>query len=60
VPILNSAIEALDKITRDDMTQLRSYATPPLSAAIVMEGLCYTFSEDDNVKTKNNDGIPNM
>lgn len=37
------------------MTQLRSYATPPISAAIVMEGVAIAFSEDDNVKGKGND-----
>lgn len=55
LPILNQAIEALEHITRDDMTQLRSYATPPISAAIVMEGVAIAFSEDDNVKGKGND-----
>lgn len=32
------------------MTQLKSFPKPPPSAAIVMEGLCYIFNEDNNVK----------
>jgi dynein heavy chain len=32
------------------MVQLKSFGAPPPSAAIVMEGLCYIFNEDQNVK----------
>lgn len=32
------------------MTQLKSYNNPPPAAAIVMEGVCYVFGEDVNVK----------
>jgi dynein heavy chain len=32
------------------MTQLKSYVNPPPAAAIVMEGVCYVFNEDQNVK----------
>jgi dynein heavy chain len=35
------------------MTQLKSFTNPPPSAAVVMEGLCYAFGEDTNVKGKN-------
>lgn len=38
------------------MILLKSFTNPPASAAIVMEGLCYTFQEDENVKTKNKEG----
>jgi dynein heavy chain, axonemal len=34
------------------MTQLKSFTNPPPSAAIVMEGMCYAFAEDGNVKSK--------
>jgi dynein heavy chain len=37
------------------MTQLKSFANPPPSAAVIMEGLCYIFSEDVNVKGKGKD-----
>ena len=50
LPLLDQASAALDKITQDDMTQLKSYNNPPASAAIVMEGVCYVFGEDGNVK----------
>lgn len=36
LPLLDQASAALDKITQDDMTQLKSYNNPPPSAAIVM------------------------
>jgi len=34
------------------MILLKSFTSPPPSAAIVMEGLCYAFQEDDLVKPK--------
>lgn len=43
LPLLDQASAALDKITQDDMTQLKSYVKPPPAAAIVMEGVCYVF-----------------
>ena len=46
LPLLAADSEALDKITKDDMTTLKSFAKPPDSAAIVMEGLSYAFDED--------------
>lgn len=50
LPLLDQASAALDKITQDDMTQLKSYNKPPPAAGIVMEGVCYVFGEDVNVK----------
>lgn len=50
LPLLDQAAAALEKITQDDMTQLKSYNSPPIAAAIVMEGVCYVFNEDQNVK----------
>ena len=55
MPLLAQAAEALEKITKDDMTQLKSFTNPPPSAAVVMEGLCYAFGEDINVKGKGKD-----
>jgi dynein heavy chain len=43
LPLLSNATEALDKITKEDMINLKSFTNPPLSAAVVMEGLCYAF-----------------
>lgn len=50
LPILDAAKKALEKITKNDITQLKSFPKPPESAAIVMEGLCYAFNEDQNAK----------
>ncbi|CAD8115295.1 unnamed protein product [Paramecium sonneborni] len=52
LPILAQAAEALEKIDKNDMVQLKSFPKPPPSAAIVMEGLCYIFQEDQNVPWK--------
>lgn len=35
------------------MVFLKSFTKPPESAAIVMEGLCYAFQEDEMVQPKN-------
>ncbi len=32
------------------MNTLKSFVAPPTSAAIVLEGICYAFDEDTNVK----------
>jgi dynein heavy chain len=40
------AAKALDNISKDDMTTLKSFTKPPEAAAIVMEGICYAFDED--------------
>lgn len=50
LPLLDQASAALDKISQDDMNTLKSYTNPPVSAAVVMEGVCYVFGEDSNVK----------
>ena len=44
--MLAAANEALDKINKDDMTQLKSFTNPPPAAGYVMEGVCYAFNED--------------
>lgn len=44
LPLLDEAAEALDKISQDDMTNLKSYVSPPISAAVVMEGVCIAFN----------------
>jgi dynein heavy chain len=52
LPLLAAAAEALDRITKDDMNTLKSFTNPPPAAAIVMEGVCYAFNEDQNVRWK--------
>jgi dynein heavy chain len=34
------------------MNLLKSFVSPPISAAVVMEGCCYVFGEDGSVKAK--------
>ncbi|CAD8045721.1 unnamed protein product [Paramecium sonneborni] len=58
LPLLSKATEALEKITKDDMILLKSFQKPPPSAAVVMQGLCYAFQEDEKVKGKNNGKEP--
>jgi dynein heavy chain len=50
LPLLAGAAKALDNITTDDMTTLKSFTNPPEPAQLVMEGLCYAFDEDQHVK----------
>ena len=50
LPLLDEAAKTLDKITKDDMNTLKSFTNPPTSAAIVMEGICYAFDVDNEVK----------
>lgn len=50
LPLLAAAQEALKQITKDDMVLLKSFTKPPAPAAFVMEGVCYAFNEDQNVK----------
>lgn len=54
--MLQSAEESLEKVTRDDINQLRSFPNPPLSAVKVVEALCFVFNEDHLVKEKVENG----
>jgi len=49
MPLLDAAAQALDNIQKEHMIQLKSFVKPPPSAAIVMEGICYAFNEDQHV-----------
>ena len=51
IPILDAAAKALEKITKDDINTLKSFANPPAAAKFVMEGMCYAFNEDRDVKS---------
>ncbi|CAD8087288.1 unnamed protein product [Paramecium sonneborni] len=52
LPILAAATSALEKITNEDMIQLKSFQKPPLAVSIVMEGMCYIFDEQVKLKQK--------
>jgi hypothetical protein len=43
LPLLAGAAKALDNITKDDMTTLKSFTKPPEAAGFVMEGVCSTW-----------------
>jgi len=49
-PILEASQKLLEKISSNDINQLKSFANPPISAKVVMEGMCYAFDEDNQVK----------
>jgi dynein heavy chain len=44
MPLLTSAEEAMAKVNRDDINQLRSFPNPPLPAAKVVESLIFLFN----------------
>jgi hypothetical protein len=50
--MLTAAQEAMAKVTRDDINQLRSFPNPPLPAAKVVESLVFLFNEQSQVKEK--------
>ncbi|CAD8161959.1 unnamed protein product [Paramecium pentaurelia] len=52
LPILAAATSALEKITNEDMIQLKSFQKPPLAVSLVMEGMCYIFDEQVKWKQK--------
>ena len=52
LPILNKAVKALEALSRDDITKIKSYTLPPKSLDYVMQGLCIILNEDGNVKMK--------
>ncbi|EGR32288.1 hypothetical protein IMG5_089580 [Ichthyophthirius multifiliis] len=50
LPLSAIAAKSLDNISKNDMTTLKSFTKPPEAVAIIMEGLCYAFDEDQFVK----------
>lgn len=52
LPILNKAVKALENLSRDDITKIKSYTYPPKALDYVMQGLCIILGEDNNVKMK--------
>ena len=51
-PILQKAQLVLQKVTRDDINQLRSFPNPPLPASKVCESLIFLFDEVHLIKEK--------
>lgn len=52
LPLLKQATDALQNVNKDDLTRMKSYTSPPEAVRLVVEGLCYVFSLDANVKWK--------
>jgi len=52
LPLLNEAAHALGKISKDDISKIRSYANPPKAVDVVMQAICLILEEDTNVKLK--------
>ena len=44
MPIYNAAIRAVQQLKKDDITELKGFASPPAAAIIVVKTLCMMFS----------------
>lgn len=55
LPLLDEAAKALEKIKQDDITQIKSYTTPPSTLDLVMQAVTYAFGEEGNAKYKPKD-----
>jgi dynein heavy chain len=45
LPALESAVKALDSLTKADITEVKQFANPPPAVKTVMEGICIMFEE---------------
>ena len=50
--MLDEAAAALEKIKQEDITNLKSYNTPPAILDFVMQGVCITLGKDHLVNWK--------
>jgi hypothetical protein len=53
--MLDNAAKALEKIKQDDITQIKSYTTPPSTLDLVMQSVVVAFGEENQVKWKPKD-----
>jgi len=44
MPIYNAAVKAVNELSKNDITEIRGFQTPPPGAIAVMESLCILFS----------------
>ncbi|TMW63012.1 hypothetical protein Poli38472_005630 [Pythium oligandrum] len=74
MPALNNAIKALDSLSKNDITEVKSFAKPPAAVETVMNAVCLLFNEKqswdsakkvlsdvtflDRLKTFDKDNIP--
>lgn len=50
LPLLKQAVEALQKVTKEDLTLLRSYTSPPEPVRVVVEAICFIFGVNEEIK----------
>ena len=50
--MLKEATKALEKVTKDNVNTMKSYAKPPSAVDIVMQGVIIAFNEQAQVKLK--------
>ena len=55
LPLLDEAAKALEKIKQEDITQIKSYTTPPSTLDLVMQSVVVAFDEVGAVKWKPKD-----
>ena len=55
IPLLEEASKALEKIKQDDITQIKSFNSPPPILDIVMQSVVVALGEEGAVKLKPKD-----
>merc|ERR1711968_135831 len=50
MPALESAVSALNSLSKNDITEVKSFANPPKAVQIVLEAVCVLLGEDTDWK----------
>lgn len=45
IPALNAAAEALKKLNKNDITEIKGFANPPAAVVMVLEAVCILLGE---------------
>lgn len=45
IPALNAAAEALKKLNKNDITEIKGFASPPAAVVMVLEAVCILLGE---------------
>jgi dynein heavy chain len=45
IPALNAASEALKKLNKNDITEIKGFANPPAAVVMVLEAVCILLGE---------------
>ena len=45
IPALNAAAEALKKLNKNDITEIKGFANPPAAVSMVLEAVCILLGE---------------